>query len=91
MQGTKNILDASWGRTVEDNLNYTAVWEYGDVAEFGCGAGDVEWVEEGGPTQIRETVESFALIAFHTCACYQTSTGPPQMSKKDASFAVNLH
>jgi Delta3,5-Delta2,4-dienoyl-CoA isomerase len=26
VQGTKNILDASWGRTVEDNLNYTAVW-----------------------------------------------------------------
>ncbi|KIW69528.1 hypothetical protein PV04_05401 [Phialophora macrospora] len=24
--GTKNILDASWGRTIEDNLNYTAVW-----------------------------------------------------------------
>ena len=26
VQGTKNILDASWGRTVEDNLTYTAVW-----------------------------------------------------------------
>lgn len=26
VQGTKNILDAAWGRTVEDNLNYTAVW-----------------------------------------------------------------
>lgn len=26
VMGTKNILDASWGRTVEDNLNYTAVW-----------------------------------------------------------------
>ena len=26
VQGTKNIMDASWGRTVEDNLNYTAVW-----------------------------------------------------------------
>lgn len=26
VQGTKNILDASWGRTVEDNLNYTATW-----------------------------------------------------------------
>ena len=26
VQGTKNILDASWGRTVEENLNYTAVW-----------------------------------------------------------------
>jgi delta(3,5)-delta(2,4)-dienoyl-CoA isomerase len=24
--GTKNILDAAWGRTVEENLNYTAVW-----------------------------------------------------------------
>lgn len=29
VQGTKNILDASWGRTVEDNLNYTAVWNAG--------------------------------------------------------------
>lgn len=27
--GTKNILDAAWGRTVEDNLNYTAVWNMG--------------------------------------------------------------
>lgn len=27
--GTKNILDAAWGRTVEDNLNYTAVWNAG--------------------------------------------------------------
>lgn len=26
VQGTKNILDAAWGRTVEDSLNYTAVW-----------------------------------------------------------------
>lgn len=26
VQGTKNILDAAHGRTVEDNLNYTAVW-----------------------------------------------------------------
>jgi Delta3,5-Delta2,4-dienoyl-CoA isomerase len=26
VQGTKNILDATTGRTVEDNLNYTAVW-----------------------------------------------------------------
>lgn len=26
VMGTKNILDASWGRTVEDNLNYTSVW-----------------------------------------------------------------
>lgn len=26
VQGTKNILDAAWGRTVEDNLNYTGVW-----------------------------------------------------------------
>lgn len=26
VMGTKNILDAAWGRTVEDNLNYTAVW-----------------------------------------------------------------
>ena len=26
VQGTKAILDAAWGRTVEDNLNYTAVW-----------------------------------------------------------------
>lgn len=29
VQGTKNILDASWGRTIEDNLNYTAVWNAG--------------------------------------------------------------
>lgn len=29
VQGTKNILDAAWGRTVEDNLNYTAVWNAG--------------------------------------------------------------
>ena len=29
VQGTKNILDASWGRTVEDNLNYTAIWNAG--------------------------------------------------------------
>jgi Delta3,5-Delta2,4-dienoyl-CoA isomerase len=26
VQGSKAILDAAWGRTVEDNLNYTAVW-----------------------------------------------------------------
>ena len=26
VQGTKNILDATRGRTVEDNLAYTAVW-----------------------------------------------------------------
>lgn len=26
VQGTKNILDATKGRTVEDNLTYTAVW-----------------------------------------------------------------
>ena len=26
VQGTKNILDANKGRTVEDHLNYTAVW-----------------------------------------------------------------
>jgi delta(3,5)-delta(2,4)-dienoyl-CoA isomerase len=26
VQGTKNILDAAWGRTVADNLNYTAIW-----------------------------------------------------------------
>ncbi|OAL26276.1 hypothetical protein AYO20_10153 [Fonsecaea nubica] len=31
VQGTKNILDAAWGRTVEDNLNYTAVWNAGMV------------------------------------------------------------
>lgn len=29
VQGSKNILDASWGRTVEENLNYTAVWNMG--------------------------------------------------------------
>ena len=29
VQGSKNILDAAWGRTVEDNLNYTAVWNAG--------------------------------------------------------------
>lgn len=29
VQGTKNILDAAWGRTVEDSLNYTAVWNAG--------------------------------------------------------------
>ncbi len=26
VQGTKNVLDATKGRTVEDNLHYTAVW-----------------------------------------------------------------
>jgi len=26
VQGTKNILDAAYARSVEDNLNYTAVW-----------------------------------------------------------------
>ncbi|KAF7504616.1 hypothetical protein GJ744_002043 [Endocarpon pusillum] len=26
VQGTKNVLDATKGRTVEDNLSYTAVW-----------------------------------------------------------------
>lgn len=31
VQGTKNILDAAWGRTVEDNLNYTAVWNAGMI------------------------------------------------------------
>jgi Delta3,5-Delta2,4-dienoyl-CoA isomerase len=29
VQGSKNILDAAWGRTVEDNLNYTAVYNMG--------------------------------------------------------------
>jgi len=29
VQGSKNILDAAWGRTVEENLNYTAVWNMG--------------------------------------------------------------
>lgn len=29
VQGTKNILDAAYGRLVEDNLNYTAVWNAG--------------------------------------------------------------
>ena len=29
VQGSKNILDAAWGRTVEDNLKYTAVWNMG--------------------------------------------------------------
>lgn len=29
VQGTKNIMDAAWGRTVEDNLIYTAVWNAG--------------------------------------------------------------
>jgi delta(3,5)-delta(2,4)-dienoyl-CoA isomerase len=29
VQGTKNILDAAWGRTVEDSLNYTAIWNAG--------------------------------------------------------------
>lgn len=29
VQGTKNVLDAAWGRTVEDNLNYVAVWNAG--------------------------------------------------------------
>ena len=37
VQGTKNILDAAWGRTVEDNLNYTAVWNMGMLQ-----SGDVE-------------------------------------------------
>jgi Delta3,5-Delta2,4-dienoyl-CoA isomerase len=31
VQGTKNILDAAWGRTVADNLNYTAIWNSGMV------------------------------------------------------------
>lgn len=26
VQGSKNILDTAWSRTIEDNLNYTAVW-----------------------------------------------------------------
>ena len=26
VQGTKNVLDAAWGRTVEENLNYVAIW-----------------------------------------------------------------
>lgn len=29
VQGSKNILDAAWGRTVEDNLSYTAVYNMG--------------------------------------------------------------
>jgi Delta3,5-Delta2,4-dienoyl-CoA isomerase len=29
VQGTKHLLDQAWGRTVEDNLNYTAVWNMG--------------------------------------------------------------
>ena len=26
VQGTKNILDYAWGRTVEENNNYVAIW-----------------------------------------------------------------
>jgi Delta3,5-Delta2,4-dienoyl-CoA isomerase len=29
VQGTKNIMDAGYGRVLEDNLNYTAVWNMG--------------------------------------------------------------
>ena len=29
VQGTKNIIDAGYGRVLEDNLNYTAVWNAG--------------------------------------------------------------
>lgn len=29
VQGTKAILDAAWGRTVEDNLHFTSVWNAG--------------------------------------------------------------
>ena len=29
VQGTKNILDYAWGRTVEENNNYVAVWNAG--------------------------------------------------------------
>jgi len=29
VQGTKNIMDQAWGRTVEDNLNYVAIWNAG--------------------------------------------------------------
>lgn len=43
VQGTKNILDASWGRTVEDNLNYTAVWNAGMLQST-----DVERAVMGG-------------------------------------------
>lgn len=29
VQGTKNILNEAWGRTLAENLNYTAVWNAG--------------------------------------------------------------
>jgi delta(3,5)-delta(2,4)-dienoyl-CoA isomerase len=29
VQGTKNVLDYAWGRTVEENNNYVAVWNAG--------------------------------------------------------------
>ena len=31
VQGTKNILDYAWGRTVEDNNNYVAIWNAGMI------------------------------------------------------------
>ena len=31
VQGTKNIMDQAWGRTVEDNLNYVAIWNAGMI------------------------------------------------------------
>jgi delta(3,5)-delta(2,4)-dienoyl-CoA isomerase len=37
VQGTKNILDAAWGRPVEENLNYTAVWNMGMVQSSDMG------------------------------------------------------
>lgn len=43
VQGTKNILNEAWGRSVAENLNYTAVWnaamlQTGDVASAMTGS-----------------------------------------------------
>ena len=48
--GTKNILNAAWARTVEDNLNYIGCVEHGHASVHRQAEGGPEWVEKKTPT-----------------------------------------
>jgi len=50
VQGTKNILDAAWGRTVEDNLNYTAVWNSAMLQSTDVGRAMLSGLQKRTPT-----------------------------------------
>ena len=54
VQGTKNILDASWGRTVEDNLNYTAVWNMGMLQSSDVERAMLSGLKKGGPPRFEK-------------------------------------